>query len=127
MSEDTEKDYYSEYIANNPESSEVWCFVMEMAKVFEDERGFTRWQVCEGLINAALDLAMKREDQRFFQKTDDVRKFYEWALDWVRRRLTEYTTPEEQAVYEEKYGKNPHWLFDAKNFGWDDGGGNTSH
>lgn len=119
MDEDKEDNYYRDYIMANPESSEVWGSVMEMAKVFEDECGFTRQQVCEGLISGALDLAMKREDQQYFQKTEDVRRFYEWALVWVKRRFEEYTTPEQQAAYEEKYGKDPLWLRDAKNFGWD--------
>lgn len=105
-----------EYISSNPEQAEVWGAVIEATRVFEEKHGFTRRQICEGLFNAALDLAYWRDTDPHLQKPEDVRAFYKWALGWLKMTMEIYITPEEQEAYEKQFGKNPDWLFQAKNF-----------
>ena len=120
MVENTKNDdFYEEvhdYISNNPEAIEVWLMAIRDTEVFEKKHGFTRRQVCEGLFKAALDLAYWRDGDSYFQKPDEVRGFYTWALGWLNKTIANYITPEKQRKYEAKYGKNPDWLFKISNF-----------
>ncbi|GEM_PF-5250229 len=109
------------------EQAELWGFVMAMAQEFEDEHGYSRKTVCEGILRAVMDLIIRREDEQFFQKTNDVRHFYLWASDFTKRKFDTYTSYEEQREEESDFGKDNLGLRDAKNFGWKDEENTSTH
>lgn len=88
------------------EQADIWCFVMESAKMFEEEKGYSRQTICEGLLRATLDLVHKREDERYFQKPNNARRFYLWASDFTRQKLNSFISYREQWSMEKTYGKD---------------------
>lgn len=109
-----------EWTMNNPEACEVIEMVHNMAQFFEDEQGYTRRMVCEGLFQAALELAFRRDGQKYIERPEDQRAFHLWALERLKQEIDVTTTPEQQAAYETELGERPLWLFDAENFGLND-------
>lgn len=109
-----------EWTMNNPEACEVAGKSHKMAQFFEDEQGYTRRMVCEGLLEAALELAFRRCDQKYIERPEDQRDFHLWALKRLKREIDITTSPQQQAAYEAELGERPLWLFDAENFGLDD-------
>lgn len=118
MSKNTENNLYNQHVKDNPEASEVWSFIMDAAKSFEEERGFSRRQICEGIFIASLDLAERNIDDQFFQRPNEVRNFHVWAFSWITVRIKEYITLDQQEAYEEKHGEDGLFGFDASDFGW---------
>lgn len=106
MSKDSDLDYYEQYIDDNPDACEVMVMVHELAKHIEDKFKYSRKTVCEGVFIAALDMAIGRSDDLYFQNPDMTRSFYEWALDFLNKKKEEYPTKEQQSMYEELYGNS---------------------
>lgn len=106
MSKDSEfYDYVRKYIDENPDACEVMAMAHELAKHIEDSFGYSRKTVCEGLFVAALDMAICRLDDEYFQNPDTTRAFYAWALEFLQKKGNELFTKEEQMNFEEVYGK----------------------
>lgn len=107
----------SKWTMDNPEACEVIEMAHNLAQFFEDEMGYTRRMVCEGLLEATLQLAFRRRDQRYIERPEEQRSFHLWALKRLKMEMDVTTTPEEQKAYESKLGERPLWLFDSENFG----------
>src|SRR5690606_34019990 len=106
---------------NNPNEAEIfqiWVEVMELAKKYEDECGYPRDVLLQGLLQGTLDLARKREDQSFFQSFNDTRRFYLLASQETQRRFDQFIDYKGQREAEKMYGKDMLYLRNAKNFGW---------
>ncbi|MCB0539857.1 MAG: hypothetical protein KDE33_20240 [Bacteroidetes bacterium] len=101
------------------EQADVWFRLMDLAKELEDEHGYSRQTILEGLLEGILDLAMKRYDQRLFQKMNDIRRFYLYASEVTKRRYDTFPNYADQRFVEEKFGKDMPFIRDAKNFGWE--------
>jgi hypothetical protein len=101
------------------EQDEVWVKVMEVAKFFEEEKGFSRQTVFEATLDAALGLAMKRPDQQLMQHMNDTRRMYMHAAEVATRRFDQFACYSTQREAERMYGKDLLYLRNAKNFGWE--------
>lgn len=104
-----------EYRNQRPNLDEIWCFIMESVISFEDDRGMSRREVCEGLFFAMTDLIVKREDQPFFMPYEDIRDYHKWMEHWLG--IVKGTIPSEaaQRAYEAVHGEVD---LDAKKDGW---------
>lgn len=111
---------FSEIMKNPHKEKEdqVWISVMDSAKVFEQEKGYSRRIICQALIKAAMDLAQRHEDERYFQKTSDVRYFYLWAMEYTKRKFDTYIGYKMQRFEDERFGKDALSIRDAKLYGW---------
>lgn len=94
----------------------VWEGIMKLAIMYEDEFGFSRNTVLEGLLDATLDLAEKRPDERLMRHMNDVRRFFLYASELTKRRFDTYPSHLAQEEAEKKYGKDLLFLRDSKNF-----------
>jgi hypothetical protein len=109
---------YSELMTktDQEEQDKVWEGVMQLAIMYEDDFGFSRDTVLEALLDATLDLAMKRPDERLMRHMNDVRRFYLYASELTKRHFDTYPTHIAQEEAEKIYGKDLMYLRDSKNF-----------
>lgn len=120
MTQDNENHWYNRYIDENPKVSEVWSFAMDSAATFEKDMDFTRQQVCEGLFNAAMDLAIRHQNDRYFQDPKDVYAFFDYVQTFLNRRVAECLKPHELEKYNKSRGMEGLNTYDAKDFGWEE-------
>lgn len=59
---------------NMNQISEIWVSIMAYAKKLEEESGFDRETVIEGLLKVTIDLAYKRTDQNAFRSSSAIKK-----------------------------------------------------
>ena len=105
----------TEYSNRHSHFDEIWVFIMESAISFEEDRGLSRRELCEGLILATLDLIAKREDHPELTDVRDIHDFYGWVLKRTLKKTEEL--PSLEAI-EKKEKSGERISRNATDYGW---------
>lgn len=81
-------------------------FLQELSRSLEEENELSRTTVFEGFLEGLISLAIRRDDERYFQKLNETRRMLLIAKQRINHAFESLPTYSEQKAYEKKFGSN---------------------